>query len=71
MSLFSIPGIYENECPLLALWSIGHGPSFSYARIVFSGFNDSPKMTLTKITAVEIAELALKLSETRVRTLLG
>jgi len=37
MSLFSIPGLYENERPCLALWSIGHGPSYSSARIVFPG----------------------------------
>ena len=37
MSLFSIPGLYANERPYLALWSFGHGPSFSSAWIVFPG----------------------------------
>jgi len=35
MSLFSIPGVYENERPCLALWSIGHGPNSSDTWIVF------------------------------------
>src|SRR6516165_5122134 len=35
MSFSSIPGVYEGEQPCLALWSIGHGPSIDYTRVVF------------------------------------
>src|SRR5262249_30096053 len=72
MSLFSIPGVYENECPLLALWSIGRGPSCSFAWIVFPGFKSDfvtvPQAALVKLPPPRAQLISLpewKVGETR------